>query len=76
MFRPVNIDPAALRDRRIRKGHTTHSLAELSGVSQQRISELEGDPPVGVRPPTAKALADALGCDIADITDLVEATAR
>lgn len=73
----MNIDPVALRDRRIRKGHTTYSLAAATEgvVSQQRISDLEGEPPVGVRPTTAKALADALGCDIADITDL-EATVR
>lgn len=69
------IDPAALRNRRLRCGHTTRSLADASGVSQQRISELEGHPPVGVRPPTARALADALGCDLTEITDLVaEAT--
>ena len=71
----MNIDPGALRTRRQRSGHTTYSLAEASGVSQQRISDLEGGP-VGVRPPTAKALADALDCDVADITDLVEAAAR
>lgn len=48
------------------------SLARESGVSVQRISELEtfdkqGNP-LGVLPPTAKALADALGVDIDVIT--------
>lgn len=76
IVRVVNIDPVALRDRRIRAGHTTYSLAAHTDgrVSQQRISDLEAGP-VGVRPTTAKALADALGCDITDITD-IEATVR
>lgn len=63
----MRINPTALRSIRERAGHTTRSLADVSGVSQQRISDLESDPPVGVRPPTAKALSDALGCDITEI---------
>lgn len=71
----MNIDPAELRFRRQAKGLTTHSLAAASGVSQQRISDLEAGP-AAVRPPTAKALADALGCDITDITDLARTSDR
>lgn len=48
------------------------SLARESGVSVQRISELESldenGQPLGVLPPTAKRLADALGVDIGTIT--------
>lgn len=48
------------------------SLARESGVSVQRISELEAldehGQPAGVLPPTAKRLADALGVDIEKIT--------
>lgn len=71
----MNVDPDELRARRQRAGHSTYTLAEASGVSQQRISELEGHPPAGVWPRTARALADALGCQIEDITDL-EVAAR
>lgn len=66
----MKIDPDALRARRIRAGHTTGSLAAAANVSQQRISELESHPPLGVRPTTAKRLAKALGCAIEEITDL------
>lgn len=48
------------------------SLADASGVSQQRISELEAGP-VPIRPTTARALADALACSVADLTDLMSA---
>jgi transcriptional regulator with XRE-family HTH domain len=69
----VRIRPAELQGRRLRRGHTTTSLAESSGVSQQRISALEQDA-VPVRPTTAAALARALDCDVADITDVLDAT--
>jgi len=64
---------AALRALRQRKGHTCPTLAALSGVSAQRIWDLEQDD-IGIRPTTAKRLADALGCDIEDITT-IDATA-
>lgn len=57
----------ALRRARERAGHTRPSLAEASGVSQQRIWDLEQQP-VAIRPTTAKQLADALGVEIPDIT--------
>jgi transcriptional regulator with XRE-family HTH domain len=60
---------AALRAARERKGHTLVSLGEVSGVSFQRISDLE-QTDTGVRPTTAKRLADALGCDIEDIATI------
>lgn len=63
--------PAALRAARQRQGHTITALAELSGVSKQRISDLESSA-VGIMPPTAKRLADALGVDIEDIADITD----
>ena len=63
--------PAALRAARQRQGHTVTALAKLSGVSKQRISDLESSA-VGIMPPTAKRLADALGVDIEDIADIAD----
>lgn len=60
-------DPDRLRQLREAKGHSQSSLARVSGVSQTRIGELEAAA-AGVRPPTAAALAKALGVGIADIT--------
>ena len=67
----MRIKPAALRAARQRQGHTVTALAELSGVSKQRISDLESSA-VGIMPPTAKRLADALGVDIEDIADIAD----
>jgi transcriptional regulator with XRE-family HTH domain len=71
----VRSNPKALKATRQRAGHTGRSLAAASGVSQQRISDLE-TAAVAIRPPTAKALADALECDMADIVDGLEVAAR
>lgn len=60
----VKVNPQALRAIREKDGHTTYSLAELAGVSQTRISELENPTEKGPRriwPSTAKAIAKALG---------------
>lgn len=66
------INHEALRAIREKDGHSTHSLARVSEVSQQRISELETlddeGKPRGVRPSTAKRLAHALGVPISAIT--------
>jgi transcriptional regulator with XRE-family HTH domain len=65
--------PAALRAARERQGHTITALAALSRVSKQRISDLETSP-VGILPPTALRLADALGVDIEDIASITSIT--
>lgn len=59
-------NPEALRAERERKGHTGVGLARLSGVSFQRIWDLEQQP-TAMRPTTAKKLADALGVEIEEI---------
>jgi transcriptional regulator with XRE-family HTH domain len=73
----VRSNPTALKALRQRAGHTGRSLAEATEgkVSQQRISDLE-TAALPVRPPTAKALAEALDCDIADIVTGLEVAAR
>jgi transcriptional regulator with XRE-family HTH domain len=64
----VRINPRALQTSREANGHSQSSLARESGVSQQRISQLEQDADGHtVTPPLAKKLADALGVPLADI---------
>lgn len=65
-------NPTAILGRRQRAGLSIRELAELSGVSSSRIGELEAAE-VDIRPPTARKLAEALGCEIPDIvTGLVD----
>lgn len=63
----MRINAAALTAIRERSGFTQLALAEASGVSQGRISELESAD-ANVRPATVKALADALQVPIVAIT--------
>lgn len=73
--RPVSLpvvmksNPEALRAERERKGHTPRSLERVSGVSKTRIHELEQGV-TGIRPTTAKQLAEALGVDIEAIATI------
>lgn len=67
--------PQELRKRREQSGHSGHTLAEVSGVSQPRISELETGA-IPIRPTTARRLADALGVEIPDITTSVDTPAE
>lgn len=60
MMSIVRINPDALKAIREKDGHTQLSLAAASGVSQNRISELESAEKSSVRPTTVKALADVL----------------
>jgi transcriptional regulator with XRE-family HTH domain len=73
----MQTDATALRRLRERRGHTITSLAGACGLSKQRLSQLETDPDQrGIRPTTAKRIADALGVTIDDITiDDVETVA-
>lgn len=63
----------ALQVIRERTGLTQTDLAQQSGVSQGRISELESKN-LTVRPDTAKALADALDVSLAALIGLVPVT--
>lgn len=60
-------NPAALAAIRERSGLTQTDLAKQTGVSQGRISELETKS-VGLRPGTAKKLAEALQVPVVAIT--------
>lgn len=60
-------NPAALAAIRERSGLTQTDLANATGVSQGRISELESKPQ-NLRPATAKKLAEALQVPVVAIT--------
>jgi transcriptional regulator with XRE-family HTH domain len=55
----MHVNPAALRAIRERTGLTVSGLARLSDISQSHLSNLELGRR-GARPPTIKALANAL----------------
>jgi len=58
----MRVNGSALATIRERSGLTQSDLANTTGVSQGRISELEGaTPAINARPGTVKKLADALG---------------
>ena len=66
--------PGALYELRRRRGHSLRTLAQVAGVSHSGIARLERGA-VAVYPATAKRLADALGCEITDIADVVDEVA-
>ena len=61
------------RIRRTRRnlGLTQTELGELAGVVPSTISQIETGERQG-HPATLKAIADALGCTVADITEAVK----
>ena len=61
-----------LRRRRMELFLSQEELAAKAGVSSQVISKLEVGNEAGIRGSTARALAAALGCEPADITELTE----
>lgn len=63
---PPNTPQSRLRDARIAKGLRQTDLATLAGVASSSISSIERAPTL-LRPAMAKRLADALGCDPADL---------
>ncbi len=60
-----------LRRRRLTAMMTQEQLAVASGVSVGRIRQLEG-PEQGISIQTLRKLADTLGCDPAEISQVVE----
>lgn len=69
----VKCKPKALRAIRERSGHTLGSLAIAADVSKQRLWQLENDPEQkGIKPTTAKRIADGLGVDIEDIATITD----
>lgn len=63
------IRPQAVRSRRLLAGMTQAGLGEAAGLSGQLVWLIEAGR-TNPRPPTMKAIATALGCEIADICDL------
>lgn len=62
----MKINGASLQTIRERSGLTQSDLARSTGVSQNRISTIESTD-ANVRPQTAKALAESLGCPVTAI---------
>jgi DNA-binding Xre family transcriptional regulator len=61
----------ALRERRLRAFLSTVELAEKAGLTAQRIRDFENENHRGTKPDTARRLASALGCEPADISEIV-----
>jgi DNA-binding Xre family transcriptional regulator len=74
MTRPrLEILPNELIRRRLESTLTRRELAEKVGISVARIDQLENDTNPGVRPDSLRAIAEALGCEPADISRIVMA---
>lgn len=56
-----------LKEVREEKKMTMVRLAELSGISRQRIAQIESDPEANVHTDTLQKLADALGVGFDEI---------
>ncbi len=54
-----------LTEARLNKGHSIRSLAAHLGVHQHAIRRLEAGE--GIRPATAKTIADYFGCSVTDL---------
>lgn len=65
--REVKIYLNRLKEIRMSKGITQKWLSEKSGISRQRISQIEHDKSASVNSKTLRALADALGVKITDL---------
>lgn len=65
------IRPDELKKRRLQAVMTRRELAEAAGITSQRIDMLEAGIRKGIRPDTARKLAEVLGCSAQDITEVV-----
>lgn len=59
-------DPARIRRKRIEAGLSQPALAKKAGVSKSTVYRIE-EGLVPAQAPTLRRLADALGCEIADL---------
>jgi len=64
----MEINGETLKALRRLNGYGLKELSEASGVSVSYICEVEKGTKKGLRPPTAKKLADALGVPLAALT--------
>lgn len=63
-----------LRRLRLAAVLSVRQVAEDAGITPNRVQQLEGGHNPGVRPETVQALARVIGCDPADITEVLEVT--
>ena len=68
----LRIKAAELRRRRLKATLSRQDLGRLSGISSKRIEQIENGYS-GVKPETARALAEALGCEPSELTEVTEA---
>lgn len=61
-----------IRRRRLAKAWSRQKLAKVAELSHARIQDFEADYRAGILPKNAQKLADALDCDVSDITTVVE----
>lgn len=65
--------PTRLAVARARARMTQRTLASRAGLSRDTVGRIEsGSDPARVKLETWMRLADALGCDVTDLTDAVE----
>ncbi|MFE3378382.1 MULTISPECIES: helix-turn-helix transcriptional regulator [Streptomyces] len=67
-------DPAQIRRRRIEAGLTQEALAKRAGASKAHISMVERGV-AGASAPFLSRLAEAFGCEVADLMPAPEAPA-
>lgn len=67
----LTVNRDALRERRLHAGLSVRELAAAARVSVQTVVDLEHRPRLrGSRPSTVRRLAEALGCEVADLVEL------
>jgi transcriptional regulator with XRE-family HTH domain len=59
-------DPVKLRRRRMLSGRSQTDIARAAGISRAHMCNLESGK-VGASAPTLKAIADEIGCSVADL---------
>lgn len=71
----MQVNPAALTAIRELSGYKKAKLASLAGISPSYLTEMEkGDKPGS--PEVIKKLSDALGCELAALICVAEATSK
>lgn len=68
----IELNPSEVNRRRLGLTLTRQDLADKAGISVHRVHKIEAGIAGGVSIATLRALADALGCDPNDISEVVE----
>lgn len=64
------IKPKALAVARLRLGLTPSEFATRVGYTPERIYQFESGSAIGIRPDRARRLAEVLGVDLSEITEI------